>query len=716
MDDKQFDLELEQIRLEETISLATKQLNQARQRNEENKSAILSAKKELRENTEHSISNLWSSEGFEALAELNQYVNPVTEKVADYEALEHKITLLENLIRSPYFARIDFKYDDEDMPEPIYIGKTSLKKENSYQMSVYDWRSPIASVFYRFVTGKAYYDAPVGRITGEVTLKRQYEITKGVLEYFFDADVQIVDEFLRKLLSQNTSAKMKTIVESIQKEQDVVIRDMENELMIVQGVAGSGKTSIALHRAAYLMYQDLSTKLSSNNILIISPNTLFEQYIANVIPELGEKNVESVVFEEMLGSILHKELIQTRNQFLENLITSYNHRDRIKSSIEFKTSPQFKKILNLLIRDIPLKWIEFEDIKYEGDCIITKEALKERLVGREDISFGLKIKLLKDFIVDTIYEAKKIRLKNTERYELLKFTEINVFELYRKLFDDIDYFYSLAQNYELPDRIEDILVYTQENMDTKLLQYDDAAAIAYLSLKIFGTNEYRNIKQVVIDEAQDYYPLHYEIFHLLFPSAKFTILGDINQTLEKRENLSLYEQIKTIFNKRKSSLAIMDKSFRCTNEILNFSAKFLEQSMEIKSFNRQGDVPNINAALDLSTHIEGIASEIKLCKDKGYRSIGLICKSEKNAISLYQSLKDRVDVQLIKNETTTDLHGVFIIPVYMSKGLEFDAILICDTDKLNYHSEEDKKLLYIACTRALHRLNLFCLGEVSPLI
>ena len=220
-------------------------------------------------------------------------------------------------------------------------------KDNSYDMFVYDWRSPIASVFYRFVTGQAFYDAPVGRITGEVSLKRQYEINKGVLEYFFDADVQIVDEFLRKLLSQNNSSKMKTIVETIQKEQDIVIRDMENDLMMVQGVAGSGKTSIALHRAAYLMYQGLSTKLSANNIIIISPNTIFEQYISNVIPELGEDNVVSVVFEEMLAVILQNQQIQSRNQFLENLITSTGYRNIIKNSIEFKTSRQFMEILNL---------------------------------------------------------------------------------------------------------------------------------------------------------------------------------------------------------------------------------------------------------------------------------------------------------------------------------------------------------------------------------
>ncbi|MDF2483868.1 MAG: helicase, partial [Herbinix sp.] len=672
--------------------------------------------KELRENTSHSISSLWSSDAFEALAELSQYVNPVTDKIEDYEAVEHRIVLLENLIKSPYFARIDFKFDDEDTDEKIYIGRTSLKKENSYEMEVYDWRSPIASVFYRFVTGKVYYDAPVGRITGEVNLKRQYEINNSVLEYFFDSDVQIVDEFLRKLLSQNTSSKMKTIVETIQKEQDIVIRDMENDLMIVQGVAGSGKTSIALHRAAYLMYQGLSSKLSANNIIIISPNTLFEQYISSVIPELGEDNVISVVFEEMLTTILQSKHIQSRNQFLEMLITSSGYRDIIKSSMEFKTSHLFMELLDRLINDIPLSILELKDVYYDAQCIVTKDVLQERLVGRNEIPFGEKLKQLEEFIVESIYESKKIRIRKSEKKEILKFTELNVLSLYQKLFSDSDYFNNLAKDFDLPDCIEDILEYTQENLNTKLLYYEDAIALAYLNLRINGATEYRNIKQVVIDEAQDYYPLHYEIFKLLFANAKFTILGDINQTLEKREDLSFYEQIRKILNKKKSSLATMDKSFRCTNEILKYSSKFLEQSYEIKSFNRQGDEPKVYSAPDQLSCNDMIVSEIKLCMDKGYRSIGLICKTEKNARYLYELLKDRVDVQLIKNGSTADLQGVFIIPVYMSKGLEFDSVLLCDSDTSNYHSDDDKKLLYIACTRALHRFNMFCKGEASPLL
>lgn len=716
MENKQSELEYELKRLEDTIALANKQLTYEKQRNEINKAAIISAKKEMRENTSHTISGLWSSDGFEALAELSQYANPITEKIVDYEEVENKIALLEKLIQSPYFARIDFKFEGEDMFEKIYIGRSSLMKDNSYEMCVYDWRSPIASVFYRFVTGQAFYNAPAGRITGEVSLKRQYEIKKGILEYFFDADVQIVDEFLRKLLSQNNSSKMKTIVETIQKEQDIVIRDMENDLMMVQGVAGSGKTSIALHRAAYLMYQGLSTKLSANNIIVISPNTLFEQYISNVIPELGEDNVISIVFEDMLAAIIKNRRIQSRNQFLENLITSSGYRSTIKNSIEFKTSHQFMEILNLFIYDIPYKWIEFEDIYYDGQFIVSKEILKEKIIGRKEVPLGIKLKHLEDFIVDLIYELKKIRINNLAKKEILKFTELDIIELYQKLLRDREYFYTLAKDFELPEGMEDILVYTQENLNTNHLFYDDATVLAYIHLKIYGVNEYKNIKQVVIDEAQDYYYLHYVIFSLLFENSKFTILGDINQTLGKKEDMTLYDQIRKILSKKKSSLATMDKSFRCTNEILTYSSKFAQQCMEIKSFNRKGDEPGIYARDSQASLNDLLLTEIKYCKDKGYQSIALICKTEKNSLSLFTSLKDRIDVQIMKDDSTIELQGVFIIPVYMSKGLEFDAVLICDADSSNYHSEDDKNLLYIASTRALHRLNLFCMGKASSLL
>lgn len=713
------ELQFENKRLEHTIMLAKKQRYQAQQRNENNKQAILCAKRELRENTSHSISNLWSSEGFEALAELNQYVNPVNNKLSDYEEVEKEIATLDKIIKSPYFARFDFKFHDEDSFEKIYIGRSSLKKDNSYEMEVYDWRSPIASVFYRFVLGQVYYEAPSGRITGEINLKRQYEIKNGLLEYFFDADVHIVDEFLRKMLSKNTSTTMKTIVETIQKEQDIVIRDMDNDLMMVQGVAGSGKTSIALHRVAYLMYQGLQSKLLANNIIIISPNTLFEQYISKVLPELGESNVESVVFETIMSTVLNTNQIQSKNLFLEELITIRRNDKVMKSSIEFKTSKHFLIILDRFLLDVAYRWIEFNDIYYDDKCIITKESLREKIESRVEIPIGVKLKQLEDFIYELIYESK-ITIKKSNKHllqsEIKRITEPSIINLYKKMFQDKEYFYSLTQGLELCDNIDDIIEFTKENFYRDFLCYEDAIVLTYLNLKLYGSNEYKNIKQVVIDEAQDYYPLQYEIFKLLFSNAKFTILGDMNQTLEKNETISLYHQINEIINKKKSCLITMDKSFRCTNEILKYSLKFIDLNTEIKSFNRIGEKPKEYIASDLVSLIEMIKNEVHYCKEKQYQSIGLICKSEKNAKSLYESLKEEIQVELIQNESTKDLNGVFIIPVYLSKGLEFDAVLICDADYKNYSSVEDKKCLYIASTRALHRLNLFAIGEASPLL
>lgn len=720
MGNNQTEKAFEEKRLAQTISLAEEQLKQAKEAADKKKSEIIEAKKDVRENTEHGITSLYTSDGFEALVELSQYINPVTDKIIDYEEEEHKILLLEKMIKSPYFARIDFKFDDEDEFEKIYIGRSSLRKNSYQEMYVYDWRSPIASVFYRFMTGEAFFDAPCGRVTGELNLKRQYEIKNGILEYFFDSDVQIVDEFLRQLLSQNTTAKMKAIVETIQHEQDVVIRDMENDLLMVQGVAGSGKTSIALHRAAYLMYQGLQTKLSANNIMIISPNSIFEQYISNVLPELGEDNVISSVFEDILSELLNGRKIQSRNDFLENLIVNSKYKEISRNSIEFKTSSFFREILDQFLIDIPRQWIEFEDVYYEGKCVVSGQILKDKILGRPETPLGIKLEQLEDYILEQIFGTGKGRghkeEKNLIKQEIQKFIKIDIVELYKILFSNEAYFYSLLQNSNPSQNIKNIWKYTKENLEADSLYYDDAIAIAYLYLKIYGTNKYKNIKQVVIDEAQDYYPLQYEIFNLLFSNAKFTILGDMKQTLAKKEDISFYEQIQKILNKKKSSLIMLDKSFRCTNEILNFSLKFIEQSSQIKSFNRNGDSPKVYIADNSEIFIDEIVKEIKLCQEKGFQSICLICKTEKNSTYLFNKIKHKLDIQLIKNGSVSDLQGVFILPVYMSKGLEFDTVLICDADSQNYHDEDDKNLLYVACTRALHKLSLFCENEVSPLI
>lgn len=747
MKNYQQELGIENRHLEQMISMAKKQLSSAKISIEKKEADIILSKKEMWEDSTHSFSNLYSFQGFHELVSFNQFAKPLSDNISEQERLADKIWSLENVIKSPYFARINFKFDDEDTYEKIYIGRTSLTGEKAYDIYIYDWRSPIASVFYRFGTGKAFYEVPGGKVTGEVNLKRQYEINNGNLEYFFDSDIQIVDEFLRKLLSGNTSAKMKTIVETIQKDQDLVIRDMENDLMMVQGAAGSGKTSIGLHRAAYLMYKGLTSKLSSNNIIIISPNTLFEEYISNVLPELGERNVGSVIFEDLFRRILQNTQIQTRNQLLESLISSNDNKRRfiMKSSMEFKASFQFKEILNRFIQDLPRNWIDFNDIYYDGKIIADRQLMKTRiLAGDKTTLLGLRLQKLEYSILEIVHELRKSRIKKLEEFiakntdhsfdakefarllsidestvlisEIRKFTRLNIMKLYKRLFHDKKYFYRLAQGIKLPECIEIIIDETSKNLKRDHLSYEDALALAFLNVKTNGCDVDKNIKQVVIDEAQDYYPLHFEILKDLFPVARYTILGDINQTIEKQEDLSLYDQICKILCKEKSVLITLDKSYRCTNEILEYSTKFISGGSKIKSFSRKGEVPGVYEAFSSSELTNMLVKEIQLCNKTGYRSVGLICKTEKDAIHLYDQLKDRIHIRLVKGDSVEDLNGTFIIPVCMSKGLEFDAVLICNANKKHFNTEDDKNLLYIACTRALHRLNLFYFGEISPLL
>lgn len=757
----EFDFEVKH--LNHIISIVEKQLAAVRHSSNKQQSDLIEAKKDLWENSRHTVSNLWSSDRFYELVALNQYENVVSGKLSALELAAGKIASLERMIQSPYFARIDFQFEDEDEAEQIYIGRSSLIDERDVEIQVYDWRSPLASVFYRFGVGNAFYDAPNGRISGKVSLKRQFEICHGQLEYFFDADVQVMDEFLRKLLSQNASSKMKAIVETIQKDQDIVIRDLENDLMMVQGVAGSGKTSVALHRVAYLMYQGLSSRLSAHNIMILSPNTLFERYISNVLPELGEDNVISIHFDDLLKLILPTARVQTKTQLLETLLTSResSNINLTKRSLAFKTSLEFIEILDRFIADIPRKWIAFSDIDYNGTCIASRHLLKAEILDRKrTIPLGLRLKHLEEAIFQKVHQMRKARMKKlrnfvrkypehvfeTEEFARLLsisestalsqniegFTKLNVLSLYKTLFRDPNYFHRLAEGITIPDDIDPILEYTRENLQKEQLAFEDGLALALLELKLNGFRYGKSIKQVVIDEAQDYYPLHFALLKILFPNARYTVLGDIYQTIEKPEELTFFDRISQILDKKKSALVTMNKSFRCTSEILSFSRRFLRQNSEMESFSRSGEVPGVYAAPDQESLNERIREEIRFCQEQQYQSIGLLCKTEADARVLYECLKHQSERQaqspelkkqelqsglrFIGSDTITDIKGVFVLPLYMAKGLEFDAVLLCDTDKDHYFSEDDRKLLYIGCTRALHRLSLFYTGEKSPLL
>lgn len=615
--------------LEQILVLANEQLKKSEEKCQNKQQEILDAKRELRENSANQLGNLYSSDGFEELVELSQYADQISLQLTDYEMEEQKIVRLKKLLKSPYFARVDFQFEGDDIPEQIYIGRFTLKSDTGYDIKIYDWRSPIASVFYRYGMGAAEYASPSGIIYGTVSLKRQYEIKDGSLVYYFDSELEIVDEFLKQLLAQNASKSMHAIVETIQKDQDIVIRDLTSGLMMVQGVAGSGKTSVALHRAAFLMYQGLSEKLLANNILIISPNSLFEQYISKVLPELGEENVVSYLFEDILTDCIHPKRLQSYREFLE-LSAERKDTDGIRAaSFEYKTSPEFTETMRR-------------------------------------------------------YASVRAGVKNGR-------------ELYLQLLND-------------PDYDSDIFRYTRENINSRTLFYEDALCICFLHLlQTEQSDDNRLIKQVIIDEVQDYTPLHFEILKMLYPQASYTVLGDINQSISRKVTMDFYEQIGQILAKPKSLLVTMNKSFRCSRQILEFSAGFLDNPANIESFCRNGDEPGLYHTETAKELDSLLCREIETCLDRGYESIALICENQKAANALHKRLSaqlpESITFSAVLDNGDAPLSQVFTIPLYMAKGLEFDGVLAVGIT--------DRQHLYIASTRALHRLSVFTTGGNS---
>ena len=741
MDNYQEEFKQENLYLNKIMDIIHKQLQKEEEKLKSKKSRLAADQRDMYENTTH------YSHDFEKLSDAVQYLNPIEIQSYSLEATRDRIKKYLTMQQSPYFARIDFTEEGFDT-EQIYIGLGNLSDEKSHQTYICDWRAPISSMFYRYSPGKASYKAPYGTIHGDISLKRQFEIKKGGLKYFFDSDLTIIDDILKQALSQNTDPKMRSIVETIQKEQDVIIRDNENDLLIVQGVAGSGKTSVALHRVAYLMYYGLSSKLNTNNIILITPNNLFEKYIENVLPELGENNIQSLTMEELFDNIFEGVVkAGSRNNLLENIITctDCNKKKLMKDRLQFVLSKEFIIITDRFLKHFEKRMIDFRDIFYNGECIASRHLLKEELIRQKDLAIPLEKRLetIENRVLKKIHELRKIRLvklKNfVDRYpqhvfeaksvarllslkenhalklELMHFTRIDPVELFKKLTGDKELFSRMASGLRLPDNIEELLTYIEEDLKNPVISYDNAMAILAIKLKVSGCNYYSDIKQVVVDEAQDYYPGNYEILRLCFSNSKYTVMGDINQTIEKSADISLYSDIKQIINKKSMTFELR-KSFRCSYEINKFSSYLSNPDIDIESYERHEKQPQLIEYKDITTMDESIADIVTHYRGEGYQSIAVICKSMSVSEALYSKIGKRLGASLISSNSFESVDRVTILPVYLAKGLEFDAVIIYDSSDRTYNDPEDRQLLYICCTRALHRLTLIYSEEKSRLL
>lgn len=743
MDNFQQNLQEEKSYLKKTVNLIRRELKTKAEYLSASKRELIAARKDMWENTAHSAND------FTKLTEMNQYLSEVNTQTAIHMKSWERTEKYKRMVDTPYFGRFDFIEDyDGSSREKIYVGLSNVLDPQTNTIYIYDWRAPISSIFYRYELGKATYKAPMGMITGEVELKRQYKIQNSELKYFFDCSIRINDEILQQILSRNSSTKMRNIVETIQREQDIIIRDTDNELLIVQGVAGSGKTSIALHRVAFLLYDGLNSKIDSNNIIIISPNDVFSKYISGVLPELGEENVEQTTFDELIANLLEGGLkTETREMQFESIIHSRNQRaeDIRHHSIYFKGSKTFVQILDRLLWHYAHHMITFEDVYYHGTIIATRQQLKNSFLNNKTgLPMAKQLQRIENMILSKTHPLQKQRharyekiVEKSEGHELEiksfsrllaikeanlllsqlhRFTKVDYEDLYIKLFSQRKLFFKLAQGMELPEDIEQIISNTQQDIEKGQVHYEDCAPLLYLKLKIEGSNLFSQIKQVVIDEAQDYYSVQYEVFKLLFKNARYTVLGDIHQTIEKEADQALYDDVTQILNKHKTVKLFLNKGFRSSYEINRFTQNLLGIKQDFISFKRHGQEPMVVYKETHDLIDQAIIGNLMSYTEQGYESMAIICKTQQDAQRVHARLKSALDINLVKPHDGVVEKGVMVIPSYMAKGLEFDAVIVYGADKENYSSEFDRKLLYVACTRALHQLVLYYSGEKSPFI
>lgn len=596
---------------------------------------------------------------------------------------------LARLKDSPYFARIDFREKDRQKAAQYYIGRFAFHREN--ELLIFDWRAPVAGMFYDCEVGPAGYEAPSGRIEGELTRKRQFKIKNGVLEYALESSVHIGDDVLQRELSHTSDEKMKSIISTIQKEQNQIIRDENTNTMIIQGVAGSGKTSIALHRIAFLLYR-FKDRLSAANIMILSPNRVFGDYISTVLPELGEEPVCEFGF---------KDIAQVQ---LEGIVSFDKNRDPLEFSdgeweerVRFKSTLDFVRLLDQYLGEMPQTVFQPEDYVF-GSFTAKADWIRMRFGACEGMPVKKRLERIAEDIHDRFdsdnYMGDRVPgvrtiLKSLNSMLVIK----NSLALYRNFYQWLGYPHMLV----MPGK--------------KALEWADVSPFLYLHSAFEGIRESRRISHLVIDEMQDYTPVQYAVINRLFPCPK-TILGDYGQFINPFHRHTLKDLMQIYHDGR---LVELTKSYRSTYEIITF-AKKIQRAGKLEPMERHGEAPQITACRDEAEKLDRIRRRLKDFSESGYASCGIIVKTGQAAKELYKLLAGEFRVQLISEESTRFMNGISVTSIRMSKGLEFDEVIVADAGDDVYHTEYDRSLLYIASTRAMHRLTMFYAGKPSRLL
>ena len=737
-------------------------MKQIKEREKSLKKSIKSAEGEARNLNSHFFDDVkldydGYSTSMETALSIHQQQQLLSEREHAWQHSAKQLDTVERLEKRPYFARVDFKEQGEKKPETIYIGLGSFADKNDHFL-IYDWRAPISSIYYDGKLGEVSYNSPEGKITVDMTKKRQFMIEDGKIVNMFDTNESIGDQMLLEVLSEKSSTQMKSIVTTIQQEQNKIIRNTSADLLFVQGAAGSGKTSAILQRIAFLLYR-YRGNLTSSDVIMFSPNQLFNDYIKNVLPEMGEQNMVQMTYWQFVARRLP-------GMNVENLFKQFEDQNADTNISKFKDSVNFFNLVTRYAKHLNKRGVVFKNIYFRDKKkpYFDKEKIKEiyysynenyNLANRIDATREELIKMLnrkiapearKAWVARTIegmsqselnklydrpdqefeseakeeaFLGRKIVLKALKgvHKRILHNHFINMRAQYLSFLRAVPKMVDLAKwNIDEEDWMHHIDE-VKENFKKHDIAITDVSAYLYLYDLITGRRTDYEMRYAFIDEIQDYTPFQLAYLKYNFPRAKFTMLGDLNQAIfTKDESRSLLKQISGLFDPEKIDVVQLTKSYRSTKQLTNFTKQILRQGEKIEAFNRQGPKPVIWGR-DSDEQAIDVLVDVLRDNEKRKMTTAIITKDLAGAKFVHEKLSEKGEKStLIATANQRLVDGTLVIPSYLAKGLEFDAVVMWGANKKNYHQLDETQLVYTITSRAMYKLDVIYTGEKSPLL
>lgn len=681
-----------------------------------------------------------------------------------FDVAERDYHNLQKIKDKPYFCRIDFKPDEAPHPEKLYIGKTSLYRDEDQAPVIVDWRSPIANLYYEGRLGETTYDTENGAFSGELSLKRQYMIEDGELKDIQDVDITARDELLQKALGSSAENRLKDIVSTIQAEQNRIIRAKMDTPLIVQGVAGSGKTTIALHRIAYFIYT-YADRFDPDQFMILAPNALFLNYISEVLPELGVDAVTQTTFSEFVLSLIGKKYKLTHSD--DKLLSFVNEEktqdhERLQWVSHFKGSMAFKELIDRYVNAIEQTLVPDTDFTLGSHVLYSAEDIqrlffkdysylplykrvnqiqnvlsnhlktkKKDILQAIEESYDEKIEQARYSIRDPEKRRNKIVPLLDERDQQLKtiqdaskslvkdyiaqFPKYDLYDYYNDLMTQKDRLRQCTDHHLTEQQIDDLCRHSSALLQQKKIEFEDTAALLYLKQQIFGFKKKLSIKNVVIDEAQDFSIFQLFTLKTVLNTQLFTILGDLSQGIHAYRGITDWnEMIEKVFPNTNANYMTLKQSYRTTVEIMNMANEVIQKStspgiIPAEPVVRHGEKPYLYTFEEPDGYVGPVIEQIHKMKADGFQSIAIIGKSLNECKKIQKQLSKKTDLtmKLLNDKATFADEDVVIVPSYMAKGLEFDAVFILAVEDAFTRDDLDIKLLYIAMTRALHSLSIY---------